>query len=40
MTHRIIWLCLGGLELLIALLGLTYQLNTGSRAMPGLAMLA
>ena len=36
MTHRQIWLNLGGLGALIALLGLTYWLHTGSRAVPGL----
>ena len=36
MTHRQIWLNLGGLGVLIALLGLAYWLNTGARAVPGL----
>ncbi|MEO6545113.1 MAG: hypothetical protein ABIP05_13845, partial [Nitrospiraceae bacterium] len=36
MTSRQIWLNLGGLGALIALLGLTYWLNTGARAVPGL----
>lgn len=36
MTKRQIWLRLGGLGLLIALLGLAYWLITGSRAVPGL----
>lgn len=35
-SPRHIWLNLGGLGLLIALLGLTYWLNTGARAVPGL----
>lgn len=36
MTHKQIWKNLRGLGLLIALLGLTYWLNTGARAVPGL----
>jgi|CXWL01.1.fsa_nt_gi HEAT repeat protein len=36
MTQKKIWLNLGGLGLLIALLGLVYWLNTGARAVPGL----
>lgn len=36
MTSRQIWLNLGGLGLLIALLGLAYWLNTGARAVPWL----
>ena len=35
-SPRHIWLNLGGLGLLIALLGLVYWLNTGARAVPGL----
>ena len=38
MTHKQIWLDFAGLELLIALLGLAYWLNTGSRAVPGLVV--
>ena len=34
MTNRHIWLNLGGLGLMIALLGLVYWLNTGARAVP------
>ena len=36
MTNKQIWLNIGGLGLLIALLGLVYWLNTGARAVPGL----
>lgn len=36
MSTRSIWLNLGGLGLLIALLGLVYWTNTGVRAVPGL----
>lgn len=36
MTHRQIWLNLGGLGVLIALLGLIYWQHTGPRAVPGL----
>ncbi len=36
MTHRTIWLNLGSLGALVALLGLTYWLHTGPRAVPGL----
>lgn len=36
MTYRQIWLNLGGLGVLIALLGLVYWFNTGARAVPGL----
>ncbi len=36
MAPRHIWLNLGGLGLLIALLGLVYWMNTGARAVPGL----
>lgn len=36
MTKRQIWLNLGGLGLLIALLGLVYWQHTGERAVPGL----
>lgn len=36
MTHRTIWLNLGGLGAFIGLLGLIYWLNTGPRAVPGL----
>lgn len=31
-----IWLNLGGLGVLVALLGLVYWVNTGARAVPGL----
>jgi hypothetical protein len=40
MTHKQIWQNLGGLGVLIALLELAYWLSTGSRAVPGLVMLA
>jgi|CXWL01.1.fsa_nt_gi HEAT repeat protein len=36
MTQKQIWLNLGGLGVLIALLGLAYWVNTGARAVPGL----
>jgi len=36
MTHKQIWLNLGGLGLLIALLGIVYWQHTGPRAVPGL----
>ena len=36
MTHKHVWLNLGGLGVLITLLELAYWLNTGSRAVPGL----
>jgi hypothetical protein len=40
MAKLLISLNLGRFDLLIALLGLVYWLNTGSRAVPGLVMLA
>lgn len=36
MTHKQIWLNLGGLGVLIALLGIVYWQHTGPRAVPGL----
>ena len=36
MTQKHIWLNLGGLGVLIALMGLVYWLHTGARAVPGL----
>ncbi|MBU6435706.1 MAG: hypothetical protein KJS98_20555 [Nitrospirae bacterium] len=36
MTPKQIWLNLGGLGVLIALLGVAYWLNTGARAVTGL----
>ncbi|HLE31716.1 MAG TPA: hypothetical protein VJB38_03820 [Bacteroidota bacterium] len=36
MTQKSIWLNLGGLGLLKALLGFVYWLHTGLRAVPGL----
>ena len=40
MTRNQIWLNLEELGVLIALLELAYWLSTGSRAVPGLVMLA
>jgi hypothetical protein len=40
MMQRQIWLNLGGLGVLIALLGLAYWLNAGARAVRGFVMLA
>jgi hypothetical protein len=39
-TNRQIWLTLDGLEVLIALLGFAYWLNTGSQVVLGFVMLA
>lgn len=36
MTQKQIYMNLGGLGVLVALLGLVYWLNTGARAAPGL----